>query len=145
MALLLVPFLGELRAADYFSPAPVRFKANGFFRLATTQGRDHLVTPDGRAYVALGVNHVTALQQETADGLVVRGNAAWEAYWDQTLRARFAAWNLTTLGYGAPAALTATAPSFGSISLAPTLLSRGAQAKHDYLSRVRSAGRHRRR
>ncbi len=110
--------LDGLRAADYFSPAPIRFQATGFFRLATTQGRDHLVTPDGRAYVALGVNHIGALQQDTPGSVTVRGNPAWETYWDQTLRARFADWNFTTLGYGAPTALRAKAPWFGTITVA---------------------------
>lgn len=110
--------LDQLRAADYFSPAPVRFRASGYFRLATTQGRDHLVTPNGRAYVALGVNHIGALQQDTPGSVTVRGNPAWEAYWDQTLRARFADWNFTTLGYGAPTALRAKAPWFGTITVA---------------------------
>jgi hypothetical protein len=85
-----LPFcLDELRAADYFSPAPVRFQATGFFRLATTQGRDHLVTPDGRAYVALGVNHLGAIQQDKPGSGTKRGSAAGDAYWEQTLRARF--------------------------------------------------------
>lgn len=110
--------LGELRAADFFSPAPVRFQATGFFRVATTRGRDHLVTPDGRAYVALGVNHIGALEQGVPGSVTVRGYAAWGEYWGQTLRARFADWNFTTLGYGAPAALRPMAPWFGAVTVA---------------------------
>jgi len=120
LCLCLLFCLHELRAADSFSPAPVRFKATGFFRLATTDGRDHLVTPDGRAYVALGVNHLSsAIQQDKSGSGTKRGSADWEAYWEQTLRARFADWNFTSLGYGAPSALRSKAPWFGTITVSP--------------------------
>lgn len=122
--LRLVLLLASLSAAGaaepnpYFGLGPARFKPTGFFRLAQTQGRDHLVTPDGRAYLALGVNHVDMLQQAAANGLSVRGDAAWRKFWEETLRPQFAAWHLTTLGYGAPAPLRRQVPWFATLTLA---------------------------
>ncbi|HPA18828.1 MAG TPA: hypothetical protein PLU30_13845 [Verrucomicrobiae bacterium] len=117
---LLVLF-GQLRAADsgsYFGLPSLKSKATGFFRLAQTHGRHHLVTPDGHAYLALGINHLEALQQSAESGLRVGGDAAWLTFWNQTLRPQFDDWNLTTLGYGAPAPLKCRAPWFAAIPVA---------------------------
>ncbi|MSU50859.1 MAG: hypothetical protein EXS37_17520 [Opitutus sp.] len=117
---MLVPF-PSLRAADaspYFGVGSARFKATGFFQLGTTRAHDHLVTPDGRAYFALGVNHLDALGQVPGGGLQVRGAAAWEMYWKKTLGPQFDDWHLTSLGYGSPAALKSKAPWFAAISVA---------------------------
>jgi hypothetical protein len=119
-ALFLTP-LAALQAADtnsYFGLSSLKSKPTGFFRLAKTHERHHLVTPDGHAYLALGINHLVALQQPVGSGLQVRGDAAWQKFWSQTLRPQFADWNLTTLGYGAPAPLKTKAPWFAAIPVA---------------------------
>jgi agarase len=103
----------------YFGLSSITAQPTGFFRLAQTGGRHHLVTPDGRPYLALGINHLDMLQgQPIKGGLSVRGDAAFRDYWVQTLRPQFADWNLTTLGYGAPASLRTQAPWFATITLA---------------------------
>jgi len=77
LCLSLLFYLDKLHAADYFSPDSVRFKVNGFFRVATIEGREHLVTPDGRAYVAVSVNHLSsAIPQDKP------GSADWESFWE---------------------------------------------------------------
>jgi hypothetical protein len=119
-ALLLAP-LAALYAAEtgsYFGLSSLKSKPTGFFSLTKTRDRHHLVTPDGHAFIALGINHLEMLQQPVEGGLWVRGDAAWQAFWDQTLGPQFADWHLTTLGYGAPSALKAKAPWFATIQLA---------------------------
>jgi hypothetical protein len=110
-----------LRAADtnpYFGLSSLGSRPTGFFRLAKTGERHHLVTPDGRAYLALGINHLEALQQPVENGLRVRGDAAWRSFWSGTLRPQFVDRNLTTLGYGAPWPLRVEAPWFAAIPVA---------------------------
>ncbi len=115
----LVPRLQAADANTYCGLPSPRFQPTGFFRLATTRGRDHLVTPDGRAYLALGINHLDMLQQNVTNSLQVRGEASWLAFWDRTLQPQFKEWRLTTLGYGVPEPLQAKAPWFATITLAP--------------------------
>jgi hypothetical protein len=103
---------------SYFGISSSPSKATGFFRLGKTGERHHLVTPDGHAYLALGINHLDALQQPVDGGLQVRDDAAWNRFWAQTLQPQFIAWHLTTLGYGAPAPLKSKAPWFATIALA---------------------------
>ncbi|MBM3860127.1 MAG: hypothetical protein FJ395_10805 [Verrucomicrobia bacterium] len=119
-SLLLAP-LAALHATEgnsYFGLSSFQSRPTGFFRLAKTHERHHLVTPDGHAYLALGINHLDMLQQPAAKGLHVRGDAAWQEFWSRTLRPQFIDWNLTTLGYGAPAPLRTKAPWFATIMLA---------------------------
>ena len=119
-ALLLTPLvtLHATETDSYFGLSSLKCKPSGFFRLTKTRDRHHLVTPDGHAFIALGINHLAALQQPVESGLRVRGDTAWQIFWDQKLRPQFADWHMTTLGYGAPAALKAKAPWFATIQLA---------------------------
>ena len=114
-------FFSQLHAADtnsYFGVSSAKSKSTGFFRLAKTHDRHHLVTPSGHAYLALGINHLDMLQQPVSSGLQVRGDGAWQSFWNQTLRPQFDDWHLTSLGYGTPAPLKSKAPWFATIPLA---------------------------
>ncbi|MDP1589209.1 MAG: hypothetical protein Q8M07_15775 [Prosthecobacter sp.] len=116
---LLIVLVGQLQAADaYFGIPSKPTEATGFFRLGKTHDQHHLVTPDGHAYLALGINHIDMLQQKVEGGLQVRGDEAWQRYWTQTLKPQFDEWHLTTFGYGVPAALKKKAPWFAAIPLA---------------------------
>ena len=90
-----------------------------WIRLGRDGHRHHFVSSDGDRFLALGVNHISALSRATDDGVRVRGKGAWEAYWKGTLKPQFDDWHLTTLGYGAPVELRSEAPWFAAIGVAP--------------------------
>jgi hypothetical protein len=105
-------------SGSYFGITSLKLNPTGFFRLAKTHDRHHLVTPSGHAYLALGINHIDMLQQPVECGFRVHGDEAGLAFWKQTLRPQFDDWHLTTLGYGAPASLKSKAPWFATITVA---------------------------
>ena len=55
-----------------------------FFRLARFGERDFLVTPEGYGYVALGINHLSALSRASGGGLRGKSDSEWEDYWCKT-------------------------------------------------------------
>jgi len=121
LPILVLAVLLPTHAADtgfYFGITSRKSEATGYFRLSQTRDRHHLVTPEGHAYLALGINHIDSLQQSVESGLRVQGDAAWHTFWNKTLKSQFADWHLTTLGYGAPTALKTKAPWFAAIPVA---------------------------
>jgi len=70
-AVIAVAFLlpsGETVAGDrYGGHSAINRKATGFFRLDEVQGRHFLITPEGHAFRALGVNHFHMIKRGDAD------------------------------------------------------------------------------
>ncbi len=89
-----------------------------FFRLEKFGNRDLLVTPEGHGFVALGINHISSLGRPVEDGLQVKGNEGWEAYWETVLKDRLESWHCNTIGYGGPEAYRVKLPWFGTIGIA---------------------------
>jgi hypothetical protein len=90
---------------SYGGLSKLKFKASGWFRLDHAAGRDLFVTPSGRGYVALGVNHANALEKG--------------AHRDE-LPARLRSWSMNNLGYGGPPELESSIPYFAAITTAAT-------------------------
>ena len=86
----------------------IKLESTGWFRVAQAGERSFLVTPEGHAFVALGVNHAGALD---------RGAAAWERR-REALVEQLRGWNMDNLGYGGPPELERTLPYFAAITLA---------------------------
>jgi len=84
--------------------AGLRFRATGFFRVATARGRWWLVTPDGRPFYASGIDHVTASPDvdRTTNRCpyceaVATGYADLDAWTSATVD-RLRSWGFNTLG-----------------------------------------------
>ncbi|MDP3000141.1 MAG: hypothetical protein Q8N47_21840 [Bryobacterales bacterium] len=76
--------------ADRFGGSrAIKLESTGWFRVAQAGERSFLVTPEGHAFAALGVNHAGALD---------RGAAAWERR-RQALVEQLRGWNMDNLGY----------------------------------------------
>ena len=94
-------------------------EGDSWIRLGSRNDQHFLVGTDGEPFLALGVNHIGALSRTVDGSARVRGSAAWQKYWTNTLEPQFEDWNLTTLGYGAPPELRTKAPWFETIGLVP--------------------------
>ncbi len=78
--------------------------ATGYFAVAQAWGRAWFVTPDGHAFVSMGVNHISP-QGDTelvtgndAYGTWVSGHYANEGAWTDTASMRLAQWTFNTVG-----------------------------------------------
>jgi len=85
----------------------IKLEGTSWFRLTQVGERSLLVTPEGHAFVALGVNHAGALGR----------GAAWERR-RAALMENLESWNMNNLGYGGPPELERTFPYFATITLA---------------------------
>lgn len=89
--------------------------ATGWFRLEVVGGRDVLITPDGHAYAALGVNHIAALERADGASFDRDFGSDWGRYRSSLLE-QLSNWNMTTLGYGSPPALQDSIPYFATLT-----------------------------
>ena len=86
------------------------------FRLSQTDGKHHLVHPDGQPFVALGVNHIGAVAGDR-DFFAKQYDGDWSVFREH-LGQQLDRWNMNCAGYGAPAALQQHFPYFATITLA---------------------------
>ena len=91
-----------------------------WFRLAQIGGRWLFVTPEGSGYVALGVNHIGAIDRE---------GGPWKPSRTEIL-AQLRGWGMNSIGYGAPADLQRQMPYFATITTAYTEKHRSLPAPH---------------
>ena len=98
----------------------LKAKPSGWFRIGRFGNRDLFVSPDGHGYIALGVNHIGAVAQGGPTALFsAHTNRDWDRYFAEVLKPQLNAWNMNSLGYGAPAELFDRMPFFATITLAP--------------------------
>jgi len=90
-------------------------EATGWFRLDQVDGRDVFVTPEGRPYLALGVNHIGALERIENNAFQTEYGGNWDRFRPSLLK-QLRGWNMTSLGYGGPPTLHAHLPYFASIA-----------------------------
>ena len=98
---------GGLRATE--------LEATGWFRLDEAGGRDVLVSPDGHAYAALGVNHIGALERAEGGAFEREYGKDWGRF-RSSLVEQLRGWHMTTLGYGSPPALQDSIPYFATLT-----------------------------
>jgi hypothetical protein len=86
------------------SPTPIHLTATGFFHTQQAGGRWWLVTPDGKPFYSLGVNHATAssdTDQQTGQcpycQAVAKGYPSTQAWVDATVK-RLQGWGFNTIG-----------------------------------------------
>jgi hypothetical protein len=84
----------------------LRGTATGFFHLERLHGRQFLVTPQGRAFVALGLNHCSDETTTTAAG-------------QQAVLANLRAWGFNSGDYQAPEWMRREMPYLHGITLVP--------------------------
>ncbi len=121
------PWAGDVvlllrRAEERFGGAPrdnakVATQTLGRFRLGQSDDRHHLISPDGRPLLILGVNHVGAVAR---DERFFRDQ--YEGRWSRFakhLDEQLDDWGMNCIGYGAPASLQDRFPYFASMSVAP--------------------------
>ena len=97
----------------------IRSEPGPWFRLAQMDGRWLFVTPQGSGHIALGVNHISALDRA----------GAWQPSRAEVL-AQLRGWNMTNLGYAAPGDLHGRMPYFATITTAFTEKHRSLPAPH---------------
>ncbi|MCP5112509.1 MAG: hypothetical protein GY953_16915 [bacterium] len=89
-------------------------EATGYFHLQRLRGRRMLVTPAGRGFVALGVNHIGAVARPSEYDLFdQKYGRDWMRLYEDVIR-QHRAWNMTVFGYGAPPEFRGRLPHFGS-------------------------------
>lgn len=77
-------------------------KATGWFRLDTVEGRSLLVTPEGHGFLALGINHLSALRtpgKGEMDLFRSRFDGDWEKFAVE-LRKQYTHWGFNTVDHG---------------------------------------------
>ncbi len=92
------------RVSGYGDPIA---KPTGRFELAKVGGRDLLVTPEGRPFVALGINHMGNIRGS--------GPVDWNAVLQQIRQ-----WGCTTIGNGGGPFLTQRMPHIASLNVIAT-------------------------
>ena len=123
-------FVTLLTAASADEPAEFdRFRGvegpaaegTGFFRLEKRGERDLLATPEGNLYLALGINHISAIGSGKFrdEPFTTEYGRDWERFWQECLGPQLHDWHVTSFGYGGPSTLLDRLPYFATITVAP--------------------------
>ena len=102
LVILLTANLGATELDRYGGWMDVKGEATGSFHIETIQGRDILITPDGHGFVALGINHINALESpgtNEADLFKSRYGGDWKRA-AQDIKRQFKDWGFNSVGKG---------------------------------------------
>ena len=99
----------------YGGSLSVEREATGSFRIERVANRDVFITPAGHPYIALGVNHIGALERRDGHEFHQTFGRDWSRY-RQPLLDQLRSWNMNSLGYGGPQQLADAMPYFATLT-----------------------------
>ncbi|MEM6916997.1 MAG: hypothetical protein AAF491_10575 [Verrucomicrobiota bacterium] len=96
-------------------------EATSFFRLGKIGARDVFFTPEGNAYLVLGINHISSIGSARFrdEPFTTEYGRDWNRYWNEYLGPQLLDWNVTSFGYGGPEELLNELPYFATTAVAP--------------------------
>ena len=96
------------------------FQATGWFHLTKAGSRDVLVTPEGKPFVCIGINHIPRIAQREALAALWQGKyrSNWQLLREDLLE-QMEDWGFNTIGYTAPKELYEGLPSLTAVLFLP--------------------------